>query len=279
MKRRSRIKIKIVIFSLIYLGFAYVGCSKTEQPKEYIARVGDKVLTKDDIPKLIDTTGLTKDEINEFIHNWVETELLAQAAENEDIQANDDFLTQENLNRKKLLAAKFLKSKLDEYQVIVSEKEIEEYYATRADDLIFLDNTYKLNMIYLNNFQKAVDFRNNISLKLDFKNAVNMFLKPEDKAETIFDIYLKDFELVPSVLAEMIPTMEVGEISYPIQIQKGKYLIVQLAGKSVSGEKPKLEFAREMIIERLKIEKMKSYYKSLISQLTEDIQIEIKDLD
>lgn len=73
------------IFALLLL----TGCSKEKPSVEYVAKVNDVYLYKKDFTFSPDTNLAYR---NEFIHNWVNTELLAQEACKNDLKKSDEFL-------------------------------------------------------------------------------------------------------------------------------------------------------------------------------------------
>jgi hypothetical protein len=116
-------------------------------------------------------------------------------------------------------------------------------------------------------------------LKLDFKNAIIQLLKVDDILDLRYDVYLKDFDEMPFELGEMIGTMYPGEITYPIDLGNSRYLLTQLVEKYSRGSEPKLDFVKDLIIERIMISKQQDYYKSLMTKLADESDIYIKELN
>ncbi len=253
-------------------------CKKEEPPEDYLAMVNGQPLTRKFLATRIDTSSFSKHELKEFIDNWIETELLAQEALKEGIEYEEDFIFQYHLNSRKLLAGKFLEKKFTEADFQPSSKEIEEYFEKYKHEFLLDYNIYKVNQIVLNDLRKAVDLRNTAILKLDFKNAVNQIVKVSDILDLRYDIYLKDFDEIPYELSEMIATMFVGEITYPIDIGSGRYLVTQLADKYDRGTTPKFHFVKDLIFERIMQVKQQNYYRSLVTKLAEESDIQIKEL-
>lgn len=255
------------------------GCSKEEPPEDYLATVNGQPLTRKFLANRIDTVGLSNYELREFIDNWIETELLAQEALKEGIEYDEGFIFQYHLNSRKLLAGIFLEKKFREADFRPSTKEIEEYFSKYKQEFVLDYDIYKVNQIVVKDLRKAVDLRNTAILKLDFKNAVIQLLQVKDILDLRYDVYLKDFDELPYELSGMIASMFVGEITYPIDLGNGRYLLTQLVEKYTRGSEPKLDFIKELIIERIMIGKQQDYYRSLVHKLAEESEIQIKELD
>ncbi len=277
MRKLSRISDfeRLAALSLIFLGAA--GCSEQEPPKDYVAVVNDKVLSKQYLAQLIDTTTMNDFAIREFINNWIETELLAQAALEEGIEHDERFLIQHDLNERKLLAGIYLQDKIDSYNFNISSKEVEEYFNTHKAEFELDHDIYKVNQIVIKDLKKAIDLRNTAILKLDFKNAIKQLIQPEEIIDQRYDVYIKDFETMPYELSGMIESMSPGEITYPIELGKDKFLLTQLVDKNLKRTEPKFDFIKELIIDRITAEKRKSYYMELINELIEKADIKIKE--
>ena len=83
MKKLSKVinkKFGIILLSAV----ALTGCGKEEPKKDFIARVDESYLTKKELSADLDTAQLQESHKNEYIRNWVETELLYQEAIRED---------------------------------------------------------------------------------------------------------------------------------------------------------------------------------------------------
>ncbi|MBM4176336.1 MAG: hypothetical protein FJ213_09215 [Ignavibacteria bacterium] len=279
MKKHSQNKRIISLIAALIFFCTINGCKKEEPPKDYLAMVNGQPLTRKFLATRIDTSNLSKHELKEFIDNWIETELLAQEALKEGIEYEEDFIFQYHLNSRKLLAGKFLEKKFSDTDFLPSSKEIEEYFAKHKHEFVLDYNIYKVNQIVLSDLRKAVDLRNTAILKLDFKNAVNQIVKVSDILDLRYDVYLKDFDELPYELSEMMETMFTGEITYPIDLGNGKYLVTQLVEKYSRGTEPKLNFVKELITERIMQSKQQDYYKALVNKLADESDIQIKELD
>lgn len=262
----------IWVLSLI----CFYGCGEENLPEDYLASVNDRILTKRTISFLIDSSRINDVYLEMLINNWIETELLAQAALSEGLEGKDEFAVRNDYNTRQLLAAEFLKEKFKTINRSVSTEELQNYFQSHQNEFILDYDIYKVNQIIVRNFSKAIDLRNSILSQLDFSKSVRLIFKPEEILEEKNGVYLREFDPIPYELQSMLETMEPGEISYPIDLGNGEYLMTQLIAKYVKGENPQLEFVKDLIEERIIFEREKKFYNELIQKLSEEADIKIK---
>ncbi len=83
---------------------------------------------------------------------------------------------------------------------------------------------------------------------------------------------------MPYELANIIQTLVPGEITYPINLGNGEYLITQLVSKYSKGDEPEIEFVKELIEERIIFERQRKFYQELITKLAQEADIKIREL-
>lgn len=262
---------------LIYL-ILFSGCSEENLPEDYLAIVNDRTLTKRTINYLVDSVYLNETNLDQIVQNWIEMELLTQAALSEGFEAKDEFAVRSDFNTRRLLASEYLKEKLKEVNTVVSKEELENYFKNHKDEFVLSYDIYKVNQVITTNLTKAIDLRNSTLAQLDFSKSVRVTFKPEEIIGERYGLYLKEFDEMPFVLANMIPTLIPGEITYPIDIGNGEYLITQLVNKYNKGDEPEIEFVRELIEERIIFERQRKFYQDLITKLAQEADIKIREL-
>jgi len=254
------------------------GCSEEKLPEDYLAIVNDKMLTKRTVSYLVDSLYLNEENLEQVIQNWIEMELLTQAALSEGFEARDEFAIRNDFNSRKLLASEYLKDKLKEVNTIVSKEELESYFQKYKNEFILNYDIYKVNQLITTNLSKAIDLRNTTLSQIDFSNSVRLTFRPEEIIDERYAIYLKEFDDMPYELANVIQTLSPGEITYPIDLGNGEYLITQLIAKYNKGDEPSIEFVKELIEERIIFERQKKFYQELINKLAQEADIKVREL-
>lgn len=254
------------------------GCSEEKLPEDYLAIVNDKMLTKRTVSYLVDSLYLNEENLEQVIQNWIEMELLTQAALSEGFEARDEFAIRNDFNSRKLLASEYLKDKLKDVNTIVSKEELESYFQKHKNEFILNYDIYKVNQLITTNLSKAIDLRNTTLSQIDFSNSVRLTFRPEEIIDERYAIYLKEFDDMPYELANVIQTLSPGEITYPIDLGNGEYLITQLIAKYNKGDEPSIEFVKELIEERIIFERQKKFYQELINKLAQEADIKVREL-
>ncbi len=271
--RRIHWETLLLIYFLIHSG-----CSEEKLPEDYLAMVNDRMLTKRTVSYLVDSLHLSEENLEQIIRNWIETELLTQAALSEGFDAKVEFAIRNDFNTRRLLASEYLKEKLKEVNTNVSKEELEEYFQKHKNEFVLNYNIYKVNQIVTTNISKAIDLRNTTLSQLDFSKSVSLTFKPEEIIDKRYSVYLKEFDDMPYELANVIQTLNPGEITYPIDIGNGEFLVTQLIAKYDKGDEPSIEFVKELIEERIIFERQKNFYQELINKLAQEADIKVREL-
>lgn len=256
----------------------FTGCTEEKLPEDYLAVVNDRMLTMSTVKYLIDSTYLNDISLKKIIDSWIEMELLTQAALSEGFEAKEEYAVLNDFNSRKLLAAQYLQEKLKDVNLNVTKEELENYFNKHINEFVLDYDIYKVNQVITRNLDKAIELRNTALSQLDFSKSVRVIFKPEDLIDERYGIYLKEFDEMPYELANMIQTLDDGEITYPIDLGNGEYLVTQLVSKYEKNSEPKIEFVKEMIEERIIFERQREFYQKFISELIKEADIKIRDL-
>ena len=68
--------------NLVFLfgALAFAACSKEEKKDDFVARVNETYLTREDFASLVDTSSLNTAQKEQLIKNWIYQEILFQAS-------------------------------------------------------------------------------------------------------------------------------------------------------------------------------------------------------
>ena len=111
------------LLSICFL-LVFTFCTKNEESLNSVARVGDAVLTGEELGL---ASVFTEKERLSYIDNWINTELLYQAGSGDGLDRDALLETKINLYRKKLVGQAYLETKI-QGMVFVSKDEIRNYY-------------------------------------------------------------------------------------------------------------------------------------------------------
>ncbi len=170
-------------FLFICFLLLFTFCTKDKETLSAVARVGDTVLTDED---LVLASVFTDKERLSYIDNWINTELLYQAGS--DVGLNRDILleTKINLYRKKLVGQAYLETKI-QGMVSVSKDEVRDYYVDNKTEFKRLKSEAILNSFILTDKKEANRVRANLEKLPNNKKRNEMFQKYGVVAETFAD--------------------------------------------------------------------------------------------
>jgi len=255
--------------------FVFFGCSKEERKSNEIVRVKDAVLTEEELKIALGEKSNNAKLREQFINEWIEREVLYQKAVEEGITKDKEFNSILERSKKELAAAFLINKILSENTNSPDEVELRDFYELLKEDFRLLDDLYRINIIYFNNFDDAVKFRTTL-IESGWDKALNAFANTASIISSETDNLYYGYQLQPASLARIVSFMLPGEISVVIEAEKNKFAIVQLEEKFDKGIIPPFEVIKEKVKERYQVVKNKEFIQNYIEELISDYDVEIK---
>jgi hypothetical protein len=263
-----------IIYSFVIVILLTVGCSEKEKPDKYIAKVDDVVLTKNMMDSSLSDNANSAKGKDEFINDWIRTEILFNEAEKEGITKEKEFLSILERSKKELAATLFLKKLISKTNFEPGEDELKKYYDEKKDDFRLTEDLFKMNLANFSEYNKAIQFRNKL-LETNWITVENMFRM--DKSIGIEkNRMLYRSELQPVVLSRVVSFMLPNEISIILETQPGKYAVIQILEKYSKESIPPFEEVKEEVKNRLTIFKKQEFVGNYINKLISDHNLEIE---
>lgn len=116
----------VYIFFCACLG-NYFACHSKIEDSNIAARVGDVVLTQEDLKNRLTLEGLAPDRKSDFIENWINQELLYQEAKQMGIESTDELKWQLENIEKQFIVNKLVEKTFAE-KIHISDPESQDYY-------------------------------------------------------------------------------------------------------------------------------------------------------
>ena len=262
----------IVVFAF---ALAQVGCSKEEKPAKYIAKVNKSVLTEDDVKLALSeerNKGIYREE---YINNWIKTEILFEEAVDNEILDDKEFKSLLERNKKELAAALFMKKIINESKIEPADDEIKKYFDDNKDDFKLADEAYKINEVQFNDYNKAVEFRNSL-LESEWNRALNPYRNSQSIIELQSQKLLLKYQIQPATLLRVISSLDIYEVSIVLETEPMKFTVVQLLERLGKDFIPPLDMVKNEVKERLSIVKRNQFLKDYIDKLIADHNLEIE---
>ena len=270
LRTRSRISLRLLSFTLITLA---VACSEEQKSEKIVVKVNEAVLTKNMLDSALSAKANSAKLKDEFINDWIETEVLYQEAAKDGVLDDAEFIKLLNRSKKELAGTFYIKKLLSENEQTPDDEEIAKYFNDYKDDFRLKDDLFKLNFLRTNAFDKAVQVRSKI-IESSWNKAKDFFRTDSTLSFSSENIYRS--ELQPAILLRIVNSLMVNEASIVLEVEPGMFSIVQLVAKYPADSIAPYEIEKENARKRLIVLKQKEFVKEHIKKLLEEHNLEIE---
>ena len=262
-----------IIFLFGVLVFA--ACSKEQKKDDFVARVNESYLTREDFASLADTANLNSALKEQLIKNWIYQEVLFQAADKEGITTREDYLNIVNKSSNELAAAMLIDDYVSKEKINYSDEDLIDYYESNKNYFRLNTDAYLINKVTFNNEDNAIKFRS-LALDSEWKKAVSAFVNDSSLIINTESDLVEESNIYPVQLSRIIKDFYPGEISIVITNKPGYYSIVQLLNKLGKESVPPFEIIKTKVEKRFLAEKKKELVEEYLKNLYSQNEIEIK---
>lgn len=258
------------IFILLAIIIIYSTCSNHKD--EYIARVGNTYLTKEDLMRMLPDGGLTKNvdknHLNSLVSNWVNKEILYQKAH------QYHFDREEGVRSK--VADFYRDLTIDSYvryflqtNVSIDESEIRDYFLKNKNSFTRDRDEAKIVHVLVQDFNDAMAIK--LALTSRNKGALDSFYS-KYKFETSVVGRGESLGEIDRNIFETSPRSIIGPIASPYGFH-----IVEVLSRYTAGSTRNIDEVRDEISQLLTSKKILDRYDMLIDSLIRNANYEIKD--
>lgn len=272
-KKRSHWKTDgIFLLGVILL----LSCSEEPKKKDFVARVNNSYLTREELASLVDTTNLSRIEKDQIISDWIYRELLFQKAKEDGILDSEKYKNIISTSEKELAAAMLLKNYAEDEAIELDDDELKNYYEKNKNYFKLKIDSYLINKITFLSEEEAIKFRT-LATESDWDKAVNFFSSDSNLVQLKKSELIEENYLHPKDLARIAGDLYTQEISLVFTEDSENYSVVQLLQKYSKDSTPPFEVIKQKVSERLFAEKRKQLIKNYINDLYLNNEIEIKN--
>lgn len=272
--RRLKTRLRIrKIFCLLAFALILASCGEDQKSEKLVVKVNDASLTKSMLDSALSAKANTAKLRDEFVNDWIETEILYQEAVKEGILDDKEFNSILNRSKKELAGVYLINKLLLENDQTPSDEEVEKYYNDYKEDFKLQDDLYKLNVLHTTDYEKAVQARIRI--------IENGWDKGKDFLRTDSTLNFSSrnsfrSEISSALFLRVIDALMLKEVSVVLEIESGSYSIVQLVEKYPAGSIAPFEIEKENAERRLTVLKKKEFVKEHIKKLVSEHNLEIE---
>ncbi|MHB1688889.1 MAG: peptidyl-prolyl cis-trans isomerase [Ignavibacteriaceae bacterium] len=262
----------LFFFSAVILS----GCGKEKVKKDFVARVNNSYLTKEQLSSMMNGYDGKNFYREEVIRNWINREVLYQEAVKNGILKESSFDSLLENSKKELAISFFLEKYYNEEKPTYDPKEVEDYYSKHQNDFALFYDTYYLNIADFNNEDKAIRFRS-LLLESDWDKALNIFKSNSSIIKVQSEVLLNDYQIHPVSLQRIVSQLNPQELSIVLNYQPGHYAVIQELQKFLKGAIPPFDVIKPEVEKRYAAEMKDDFLRSYIKDLYSNNDIEVKN--
>ena len=265
-------KNRVVAFGLLLLTLA--SCSEMKD-QNYIARVGESILTESMIDDAIGKNEESKIFREELIRKWIEKNLIYLSAVDKGIVESEKY--SELLENAKLEIANAIVIRLliDKNTQSVTNKKLEKYYVENISEFKLAANRIKYSQVSFSSKSIAIEFRRKLvsndwkNLTEEFSNRDALLFSSQNNFEYIFNI-------LPMRVRIELSKLEENGVSGVIETSQGIFTILQLTKSYKKNDVPEFNEIEIDIKEKYIAKNRKEVYNNYIKQLYSEYGSEIE---
>lgn len=204
----------------------------------------------------------------------IKRELLYQEAKKQGLEKDKDIKARLEELKKMAIITALLKKEIEEKAGQIEDKEVKEFYDKNLQEFI-TGEEIKVSHILVNTEEEAKKLLVRIKKGESFSKLAKSFSKDPGSAGKGGELgFIKRGQMVPE-FEQIAFSLKKGEISNPVKTQFGYHIIKVTERKE--GEKSDYAKVRDNIRERLKMEKQRTLFDSLIEKLKREGKIKIDE--
>lgn len=252
-------------FSLFFL-VLIVACEKEKIEDNFVAKVAESLLTESDLMEALDSKYNSKKYRDEYIRQWIETELLYQEAIDHDVLEQPEYNEIIKQSKKQLAAAFILQEHFEDQSLEYDNRELQNYFSKYVNDFKTTDDSYILNIARFKDESRAILFRYTV-LENGWSRASNIFKNDYSVINLVNNQFLSRYQVSPIMLSRTVKNLLPNEVSIVLQTEPEVFTVVQLVTFLEKNSFPKYEYVEDLVKERYLVTKKAQEYRKFIDEL------------
>lgn len=269
---------RVIKIFISLLPVLFIGCEKEPDNFDYVAKVNNSYLTREEFASLVDTSTASQIRKNEVIARWIQAELLYQMAEREGLLTQGQYKTTLQKSERELAGALMIDRMIKAENIETDPNEIKTYYEKNINEFRIPTEAYALNLAEFIDEDKAIRFRN-LAVNTGWSKAVTQFISDEYVVNHRSNRLFLSYEINPAPLFRLVNELYPQEISIVISSKPGYYTVVQLLERLTDGSVPSFEYVEQNAKDRVIAIKRQALLNNFIKELYSKSKIEIKNQD
>ncbi len=245
------------------------------QEEDIVARVGEAVLTLDDLAAEIPEGirgKITQEDLQDYISRWINSQILFQEAKRRSLDREIDLARELQRVERELVVNALLEKEIYASSAHTPEGEVQKFYDENRESFRRNENEARVYHINMNS-KTAAD-----SLYRVLRNGENFPKVAQELAAQSEDANSWDLTLTTSEVPEAMHSvfrLRAGAVSQPIELDDG-FHIFQVVETYSSGTLRELSAVRDEISNRLQVSNRDERYRNLLAELRGATKVETK---
>ena len=240
---------------LLLIILLLTNCSKKQNKSNFIARVDESYLSKNDLTEILERkkleNNLDPNTLKSVVTKWVKDEIIFQRAKKEHFDKDKNIKKKVEEYYRSLVLDEYLKNHFQS-NVTISNKEIEDFYNTNKEMYLLDKKALKISHVFVEDYNDANVIKSilqsiDVNKKKELHEKYNFEIRIIKKGEVVKDINTELFE------------RSNARIVGPVSSNYG-FHIIEILEKYKTGEYLPLSFVRDDIYEKIMQQKNKSEY-------------------
>lgn len=253
----------------------FSGCSEETKKTDYIARVNETYLTREEFASLADTSNLNSLQKDQLIKNWIYNEMLFQTAKDNGITDREDYKNYIDKSSKELAGAMLIEEFAESEEINYTDEDLINYFEKNKNYFRLNINSYLINKVSFNNEDQAIKFRS-LALESDWESSVNIFSSDSSMLRNKSAGLIEENNVYPLQLSRIIKDLYPEEISIVITEKPGYYSVVQKITNFDKDSVPPFEIIKSKVTQRFISEMKRKIIENYLKELYSENEIEIK---
>jgi parvulin-like peptidyl-prolyl isomerase len=254
-------------------------CGGEDQTEDYVARVGDDVLTEAEVSQSLSAlpTGVdTAEARQQIVEQWVTRTLLLREAERLNLRDEPDVQRQIRQQERSILVTALTDRMYQQAEVGPTEAEIRNYFQSNRDQLTLREPFVRVRHLAADTRSDATAARTALQdaarsgapLDSTFRALVRQYAEHPEKSRRLAGMFVPESRLFGHhpYLRDELAELGDGQIS-PVVEDDSLFHVLQLVERVPEGAEPELAWVRDQIERRLTIRSRKQMYAREVQQL------------
>ena len=257
------------------------GCGVNHSEVDYVARVGNRVLTQDELHASMQLLHVGLDSIEarqQIIGEWVTNELMAQEAVRRGLRSDPEVQRLLEENERSVLISALMNDFLAIESIAPTRGDIEAYFAQHQERLLLREDYIRVRYLSTQRGDEAARVRDQLrdatvagSADSAWTALVSRYAADAEASTRIAANYYPQSRIFPiQSLHDVLTQLERNQIV--VLEERGTFHLVQLVDRRPAGSLPEIDWVRDEIMERIIIEHRKQMIARQVQRLRTEAQ-------